>query len=224
MNSKILSALSFDLGILIIALFILLVVLFVYVLSLQKKQELLEKKYRTMMRGSKGAKALDEALENKIESLNMIKDSNDAITERMTRIDRNMGSSYKKLGIVKYDAFKEMGGKLSFALCLLNDRNDGFVMNSIHSKEGCYNYVKEIIKGESFLPLGEEEAEALDKAIFENPYDVEVEYDYNGKCIFSLYEKLGMNKRFYVKIVNKKLVLYYQSNTTITKSVKTINN
>ena len=82
----------------------------------------------------------------------------------MTRIDRNMGSSYKKLGIVKYDAFKEMGGKLSFAICLLNDRNDGFIMNSIHSKDGCYNYVKEIIKGESFLPLGDEEAEALEMA------------------------------------------------------------
>ena len=116
------------------------------------------------MRGGKGAKTLDEALENKMESLNSIKDSNDAINERMTRIDRNMGSSYKKLGIVKYDAFKEMGGKLSFAICLLNDRNDGFIMNSIHSKDGCYNYVKEIIKGESFLPLGDEEAEALEMA------------------------------------------------------------
>ena len=164
MNSKILSALSFDPGILIIALFALLVVLFVYVLSLHKKQELLDKKYRAMMRGGKGAKSLDEALENKIESLNTIKDSNDAINERMTRIDRNMGSSYKKLGIVKYDAFKEMGGKLSFAMCLLNDRNDGFIINSIHSKEGCYNYIKEIIKGESFLPLGEEENEALEIA------------------------------------------------------------
>ncbi|MBQ2287994.1 MAG: DUF4446 family protein [Lachnospiraceae bacterium] len=164
MNSKILSALSFDPGILIIALFALMVVLFVYVLTLQKKQVLLDKKYRSMMRGGKGAKTLDEALENKMESLNSIKDSNDAINERMTRIDRNMGSSYKKLGIVKYDAFKEMGGKLSFAICLLNDRNDGFIMNSIHSKDGCYNYVKEIIKGESFLPLGDEEAEALEMA------------------------------------------------------------
>ena len=164
MNSKILSALSFDPGILIIALFALMVVLFVYVLTLQKKQVLLDKKYRSMMRGGKGAKTLDEALENKMESLNSIKDSNDAINERMTRIDRNMGSSYKKLGIVKYDAIKEMGGKLSFAICLLNDRNDGFIMNSIHSKDGCYNYVKEIIKGESFLPLGDEEAEALEMA------------------------------------------------------------
>ena len=57
-----------------------------------------------------------------------------------------------------------MGGKLSFAICLLNDRNDGFIMNSIHSKDGCYNYVKEIIKGESFLPLGDEELEALEMA------------------------------------------------------------
>ena len=141
-----------------------MVVLFVYVLTLQKKQVLLDKKYRSMMRGGKGAKTLDEALENKMESLNSIKDSNVVINERMTRIDRNMGSSYKKLGIVKYDSFKEMGGKLSFAICLLNDRNDGFIMNSIHSKDGCYNYVKEIIKGESFLPLGDEEAEALEMA------------------------------------------------------------
>lgn len=39
-----------------------------------------------------------------------------------------------------------------------------FVLNSIHSKDGCYNYIKEIIKGESYLPLGDEEAEALEQA------------------------------------------------------------
>ena len=65
MNSKILSALSFDPGILIIAMFVLMVVLFVYVLTLQKKQALLDKKYRSMMRGGKGARTLDEALEKR---------------------------------------------------------------------------------------------------------------------------------------------------------------
>ena len=58
---------------------------------------------------------------------------------------------------MKYDAFKEMGGKLSFAYAMLNYRNDGFIINSIYSKEGCYSYIKEIIKGESYLPLGDEE-------------------------------------------------------------------
>ena len=128
MNSKILSALSFDPGILIIAMFALMIVLFVYVLTLQKKQALLDKKYRSMMRGGKGARTLDEALENKMESLNSIKDSNDAINERMTRIDRNMGSSYKKLGIVskwndkvikctsKFDGIKINNSKYCFFL------------------------------------------------------------------------------------------------------------
>ena len=43
----------------------------------------------------------------------------------------------------------------------------------MHSREGCYTYIKEIIKGESYVELAEEEAEALDKAIFEN-YEMDV--------------------------------------------------
>lgn len=164
MNSKILAGLKFDPGILIIAMFLLIILLFVYIYSLQRKQAKLEKKYRAFMRGGRGAKSLDEALENKMDSLNNIKDINDTLSVRMERIEKSMANSYQKIGIVKYDAFKEMGGKLSFAVALLNNKNDGFVFNSIHSKDGCYNYIKEIIKGESYLPLGDEEAEALEMA------------------------------------------------------------
>lgn len=57
-----------------------------------------------------------------------------------------------------------MGGKLSFSLALLNDQNSGFIFNSIHSREGSYTYIKEIIKGESYVALGDEEAEALEIA------------------------------------------------------------
>ena len=45
----------------------------------------------------------------------------------------------------------------------------------MHSREGCYTYVKEIVKGESYVELAEEEAEALDKAIFEDGYEEEVD-------------------------------------------------
>ena len=80
---------------------------------------------------------------------------------------------FQKTGIVKYDAFNEMGGKLSFAVALLDKNNNGWIMNAMHSREGCYTYIKEIIKGESYVELAEEEAEALDKAIFEN-YEMDV--------------------------------------------------
>ena len=80
-------------------------------------------------------------------------------------IYEKMEYTFQKIGVVKYDAFHEMGGKLSFALAMLDKENNGFVMNAIHSSDGCYTYVKEIVKGESYVVLGEEEKEALRQAV-----------------------------------------------------------
>ena len=66
---------------------------------------------------------------------------------------------------MKYDAFKEIGGKLSFVLVLLTAENNGFILNSMHStKEGCYTYAKEVVNGEAFVILSEEEHQALEEA------------------------------------------------------------
>ena len=75
--------------------------------------------------------------------------------------------------MVKYDAFNEMGGKLSFALAFLDNNNNGWIMNAMHSREGCFTYAKEIVKGESYVELAEEEAEALDRAIYNEDYMME---------------------------------------------------
>ena len=67
---------------------------------------------------------------------------------------------------MKYDAFKEVGGTLSFVLTLLTKENDGIIMNSMHSnKEGCYIYIKEVKGGEVFVTLSEEERQSLEQAI-----------------------------------------------------------
>ena len=83
------------------------------------------------------------------------------------KLFHNMEYTYQKCGIVKYDAFQQMGGKLSFSLALLNERNDGFILNSVHSSDGCYSYTKEIIGGECKISLGEEEESALKLAMGE---------------------------------------------------------
>ena len=72
--------------------------------------------------------------------------------------------TFQKVGLVKYDAFNEMGGKLSFSLAMLNESDNGFVLNAVHSREGCYTYIKEIIDGNSIITLAEEEQEALKMA------------------------------------------------------------
>ena len=87
------------------------------------------------------------------------------IHEQLENIDGRLIKAYQKVGLVKYDAFKEIGGKLSFVLVLLTAENDGFLINSMHSThEGCYTYTKEIVNGEAFVILSEEEQQALEEA------------------------------------------------------------
>ena len=95
----------------------------------------------------------------------------DKVKARMKRFSRehrtfkgHLDSCYNKLGLVKYDAFDNMAGELSYSLALLNADNSGFVLTSMHSKQGCFSYAKEIIKGESYIALSKEEIEAIEKA------------------------------------------------------------
>ena len=69
------------------------------------------------------------------------------------------------MGIVRYDTFNENSGKLSFVLALLDENDNGILLNSIHSSNGSYQYLKTISNGVCELTLSEEEDAALEKAI-----------------------------------------------------------
>jgi len=138
-------------------------VLFLLVIILFVRQSSLHKKYKSFMKG-RGGKSIEELLKTRIDEIDNLKENDAIINKDMRYIHKSVVNSFQKCGIVKYDAFKEMGGKLSFALVLLNEQNTGFIFNSIHSREGSYTYIKEIIKGESYTALGDEEAEALEMA------------------------------------------------------------
>ena len=172
MESKILSTLGIDPGIIFIVMLILIIALFVLYFRVSMNYNRLKNSYNTFMKGKDG-KTLENSFKEKFEEveavLRVTKQNKQDIKEMSKILKRN----FHKFGIVKYDAFNEMGGKLSFAIAMLDGNNSGWIINAMHSREGCYTYIKEIIKGESYIELAEEEAEALDKAIFENPYDVE---------------------------------------------------
>ena len=116
------------------------------------------------MKGRDG-KSLEKDILALFEENKLISEESEKNRKDIKDIQRRMAYCYQKMGLVKYDAFNQMGGKLSFCLVLLNDKNNGFLLNSVHSSDGCYSYTKEIIKGESELSLGEEEQKALDMAM-----------------------------------------------------------
>ena len=123
----------------------------------------LKKRYKIFMTG-KNARSLEKTLIERLDQVDTLIEANATNEKNIQKLFSNMKFTFQKVGLVKYDAFHEMGGKLSFSLALLNETEDGFVLNAVHSREGCYTYVKEIIAGNSIIVLSPEEKEALDMA------------------------------------------------------------
>ena len=143
---------------------LLFIIILINAISMHK----LKKKYKMFMDG-KNAKSLEEKIVERLEQLDdqieYLILSNQKNETDIKNIYNKMKNVFQKVGLVKYDAFQEMGGKLSFSLALLNEVNDGFIINAMHSREGCYTYIKEIIDGNSVIALAEEEKEALEMAM-----------------------------------------------------------
>lgn len=124
----------------------------------------LYREFDAFMRGRDAESLEDLILEEKDA---IIKLQDDAVSNREnTRVmNRNIRASFQKMGIVRYDAFEGMGGKMSFALALLDYTNTGLVLNCMHAREGCFVYIKEVDAGTTDTALGAEERVALEKAL-----------------------------------------------------------
>ncbi len=142
------------------AIFLLLIVIIVLCVNLGR----LSKKYKKFM-GGKNAKSLEKDIMGLYEDNKLIKASMEKNRKDIENLYRKLSGAFQKIGIVKYDAFNQMGGLLSFSLALLDENDNGFILNSVHSAEGCYTYTKEIKNGLCDISLGEEEKKALDMAM-----------------------------------------------------------
>ena len=159
----ILEAIGIHTDYVIIGLTILtLILLILYIVNVVQMNQL-KKRYKIFMSG-KNARNLEKTLIERLDQVDALMEENAENKKAIQNILSKMKFTFQKVGLVKYDAFHEMGGKLSFSLALLNEANDGFVLNAVHSGEGCYTYVKDIIAGNSVILLSPEEKEALEIA------------------------------------------------------------
>lgn len=139
--------------------FIMLIMLIVNMVKVSR----LKKRYETFMSG-KDVKSLEDTLIMRLNQIDTLIKASNVNAENIEILSQKMKSTFQKAGLVKYDAFNEMGGKLSFSLALLNEKEDGFILNAVHSREGCYTYMKDIIAGNAVVVLSEEEKQALTMA------------------------------------------------------------
>lgn len=144
---------------------VLIIVLFVLFILQNSKLKKLENKYKKFMKG-RDARSLEDEIYDIFEEQRVIRNENEQNRVDINDINRRMTRTFQKIGLERYDAFNIGGGKLSFALCLLDEMDNGFLMNSVHSTDGInYAYVKDIRGGVSDSDLSSEERIALDMAL-----------------------------------------------------------
>lgn len=167
MNYNLLSEMglgNFDLTYLFIGMLTIIIILLIIMITQMVRLSKLTKKYKKFM-GGKNAKSLEKDIVGLYEDNKFLKTSMEKNRKDIQTLYRKFEGAFQKVGIVKYDAFNQMGGQLSFSLALLDENDNGFILNSVHSTEGCYSYTKEIKGGLCEISLGDEEKQALDIAM-----------------------------------------------------------
>lgn len=147
------------LSFLVLLLFILLVVA-LYKISSNKKR------FDSFMGARSDKHNIEAMLLEYLELSEKIDMKYTDLVDEISTLDRRLKKCTQKTGMVRYNPFNEVGGDLCFALALLDEYNDGYIINSIYSREGCYCYCKKITDGKSpEHKLSIEEDEALEIAL-----------------------------------------------------------
>ena len=108
--------------------------------------------------------------EELIEQIEALKSSISNLERNQVVIDSKLKDTFQKIGVVRYNAVKDMGGNISFIIAILNDNLTGLIINSIHSRDGNYTYIKEVENGKTSTQISKEEKEALDRALNNKNY------------------------------------------------------
>lgn len=161
---------NIDIGFILLGLLVFSIILLVLVIVAFVQIGKFKKKYTKFMLGKDGSN-LENDIMTLYEDNKYMKLSIDKNREDIKELFKKHETAFQKVGLVKYDAFTEMGGKLSFALALLDEKNNGFIINSVHSSEGCYSYTKRVKDADSQIALSNEEKVAVERAVNGNTSD-----------------------------------------------------
>lgn len=127
----------------------------------------LRKNYKDFMLKLGKGENIEELLKNHINRVENVEKKNNEIMHYCETINNQMKQCMQRVGLVRYNAFQDTGSDLSFALAILDENNNGVVLNGIYARESSNIYAKPIKNGVSSYTLSKEEKEALEKAMKE---------------------------------------------------------
>jgi len=140
------------------------IILIIFDIALLVWVFVLRKKMRIFL---KGAKVMDveEVVIEQVKIIKEIKKDIKKLSQWNADLQKICDISITKVGVVRFNPFKDTGGDQSFAIALLDSNNNGVVLSSLYTREGTRVYTKPIQNGSSPYNLSDEEKEAIEKAI-----------------------------------------------------------
>ena len=141
-----------------------LIILFSLILLILQARRLkrIQKRYEKFMQ--KEEVDLENLLIHYAKKVNTLQNEQEKMQQIIESLKKQLTFCVQKVGVVRYNAIEKMGADLSFTVALLDDSNNGVVLNGIYSREGSYTYAKPIQDGKSDYTLSEEELQAIEKA------------------------------------------------------------
>ncbi|PIZ00332.1 hypothetical protein COY62_02895 [bacterium (Candidatus Howlettbacteria) CG_4_10_14_0_8_um_filter_40_9] len=136
---------------------------FLWLVALTIRQVLFFRKNRELFKNDQKGDIYD-IVNNYLLRVRKVSEDNVRIKNDLANVTELFKKSFQKIGIVRYNPFKDIGGDLSFSMAILDDRENGFVLTNIHNREGDRMYIKPVKKGVSTHNLSAEESTALGKA------------------------------------------------------------
>ncbi len=149
---------------LLILMCAIIIIFILYIIELIKLCRI-KKQYKNFMKKLGNGENIEEILEKHIDRINKTITKNDELEKLCLKIDSDIRNCIQKVGIYRYNAYKDTGSDLSFTLALLDEKNNGVVLNGIYSREMSNIYAKPVENGESPYKITEEESEAIKRAI-----------------------------------------------------------
>lgn len=150
---------------LIFVLLVSVAILAIMLIRLSMEMQALKKKYLIFMGSErKPGTTLESLLMDYATDVKRLKEKYRSMYRKIREVEDNMGYCIRKTGIIRYNPFDEMGGNLSFAVALLNEKDDGVVLNGIHGRNGSFTYAKPVEGGKSKYILSQEEEAAIREA------------------------------------------------------------
>ena len=149
----------------ILAMAIIMVVLLLAFIIIMIRFSILNKRYKNFMKKLGKGENIEEDLQNYIYKVDRVEKQNAEISGQVNTIKQDLTKCIQKVGMFRYSAFKDTGSDLSFTLALLDENNDGVVLNGIYSREMSNIYAKPVKDGLSSYILSDEEKEAIRRAI-----------------------------------------------------------